>query len=113
MTCFLLISENFDGFHQKVQKQQKLRCFGCVIVQFQRIEKKLMKHFKCTTPPSVNFHFDCSEMTQLIHVQLSKICGKTCQKTLLAEAFMGLGRNFELYFDIAAQPVFNPLVVVF
>ena len=37
---------------------------------------------------------------------------KHVKKTLLAEAFMGLGRNFELYFDIAAWPVFKPLVVV-
>ena len=51
-------------------------------------------------------------LDQFIHVQLSKICGKTRQKTLLAEAFMGLGRNFELYFNITAWPVFNPLIVV-
>ena len=35
-------------------------------------------------------------LDQFINVQLSEICGKTHQKTLLAEAFMGLGRNFEL-----------------
>ena len=92
----------------KTTKVEMLCMFNCVISK----DWEKIKHLKCTTWSSVNLHFDCSEMTQFIHVQLSKICGKTCQKTLLAEAFMGLGRNFELYFNIAAWPVFNPLVVV-